>query len=525
MSRLLAAYCRFSSNNQREESIDAQLRAIKHYAEVNGDTIVKVYIDKAESGTSDKREKFQEMISDSELGIFEYVVVHKLDRFARNKYHSVTYKRKLKLNGVQVLSVTENIDGSPESLILESLLEGMSEYYSQNLAREVMKGMTENALKAMHCGGTAPLGYDVNPATKKYVINEEEAKIVKIIFEKYLDSWGHKQICDYLNGMGYKTKRGNTFGKNSIHSILKNQKYEGTYVFNRTASKNLLGKRNHHKSKKDEEIIKVEDGVPAIISKDDFQRVQEILYNNKKISGSFKAKENYLVSGIIWCGECGSRMYGNSRISGRNKQRYVTYRCSIKDKTHACDNKEINKEYLDNYVLDELHKNLFNDDAIPLLVEMLNDYQQESNEKNKKEAEELKKQQREVEKQIDNIVKAITSGLDMSPLKDKLEELEKEKIEVEIKIQKIEAKEQRKVIDEVIVRKILQMSKDFIIEKNIAECKKIISNYVKKVVVYKEYVEVVFNLNIGNQILMNDDSSIFQIQKRTESIYNHYKVV
>ena len=151
------AYGRYSTDMQREESIDAQFRAIRDYCQRNGIELINTYADEGISGTTDNRPQFQQMIKDAELGAFDYVIVHKLDRFSRSKYDSAIYKRKLKLLNVQLLSVLENLDGSPESLILESVLEGMSEYYSRNLSREVKKGMRDNALKCKFNGGTPPL--------------------------------------------------------------------------------------------------------------------------------------------------------------------------------------------------------------------------------------------------------------------------------------------------------------------------------------------------------------------------------
>ena len=130
---------RFSSDNQRSESTDAQVRAMKEYCKRKNIEIVDIYVDEAKSATTDKRPAFQQMIADSSKRIFDAVIVHKLDRFARNRYDSAFYKRELKKNGVSLYSVLENLDDSPESIILESVLEGMSEYYSQNLSRETKK--------------------------------------------------------------------------------------------------------------------------------------------------------------------------------------------------------------------------------------------------------------------------------------------------------------------------------------------------------------------------------------------------
>lgn len=200
------AYARFSSDNQREESIDAQLRAIEEYASRNDILLIDTYVDQAKSATTDNRPSFQKMIKASDNKDFDYVIVHKLDRFSRDRYDSAIYKRKLKLNGVNVLSVLENLDNSPESVILESVLEGMNEYYSKNLAREVKKGLRENALKCKFNGGIPPLGYDVDE-NKELVINEHEAGAVRLIFDSYLTGHGYSQIIDALNELGYKTKK------------------------------------------------------------------------------------------------------------------------------------------------------------------------------------------------------------------------------------------------------------------------------------------------------------------------------
>ena len=177
-----AAYARYSSDNQREESIEAQLRAIREYAARSGYEIINEYVDEARSATTDNRPAFQQMIADADQ--FKAIIVHKLDRFSRDRYNSAIYRRQLKKKGVSLVSVLDNLDGSPESIILESVLEGMAEYYSRNLAREVMKGLRETAYKCKHTGGIPPLGYDVLP-DKSYTINDREAEEVRLIFKMY----------------------------------------------------------------------------------------------------------------------------------------------------------------------------------------------------------------------------------------------------------------------------------------------------------------------------------------------------
>lgn len=190
------AYTRFSSDLQREESIDAQVRAIRQFAEQNGYALQKVYADRGISGTTDNRPQFQQMIDDAKAEKFDAVIVHKLDRFSRNRADSAIYRQVLSKHGIKLISVLENFNDSPESIMLQSVIEGYNEYYSKNLRREVMKGLKENALSCRHTGGTPCLGYDVDKTTMKLVINEYEAGAVRLIFQMYLEGNGYTAIID-----------------------------------------------------------------------------------------------------------------------------------------------------------------------------------------------------------------------------------------------------------------------------------------------------------------------------------------
>ena len=269
----VACCARYSTSMQREESISAQMRAMKKYCDDKGRVIVKKYVDEACSATTDKRPQFQQMITDSYNKEFEIVLVHKLDRFARNRYDSSVYKQMLRKNGVRLCSVLEHIDNTPESILLEGLIESINEFYSANVARESMKGLRENALQCLHNGGSPGLGYDVDD-TQHIVLNEDEAKIVVRIYSLYLSGYSRNSIANALNAEGHKSKKGNPFTKETVYGILTNEKYTGVYIFNRAESKGYDHKRNTHRSKPPEEIIRIEGGIPAIISRDVWEAVQ-----------------------------------------------------------------------------------------------------------------------------------------------------------------------------------------------------------------------------------------------------------
>jgi site-specific DNA recombinase len=492
-------YARYSSSNQREESIEAQARACQDYAQRNGLIVVDIYADSAKTGTNAEREEFQCMIEDSYKGKFRYVIIHKLDRFSRNRYDSVTFKRKLKINGVILRSVLENLDGSPESQILESLLEGMAAYYSQNLSRECLKGQLENGYKCVHNGGIPPLGYDLDKQTRKYVINEQEAEIVRYIFSQYAEGTGYNRIIAELNNRGYRSKRGNAFGKNSLYELLRNRKYTGVYTFNLRLEKDVSGTRNPQFKPKDEWIC-IDGGMPAIVEKALFDKVQMRLAENRKHPGRFHSKRVYLLSGIIKCGECGASMWGSRHIDGRHGVEYFNYECSSKKYKQNCDNRGIRKESVENHVLDELQDKLFSESSVKNLASMLSAYKEKMKDDSRTALDEATHELDETKKKMDRIVQLVAdSGISIDSVKDELKRLDERKNAVEECIREIEAKSSAALVSEEMIMGVINKSRKAVREKNISECREFIGNYVESVVVYSDWIEIRFKIVVPDE--------------------------
>ena len=487
------AYARFSSDMQREESIEAQLIAIKAYAESNGYVVIRAYVDKAITGTTDNRPEFRRMMFDARNQEFDAVIVHKFDRFARDRNLSLTAKNTLQKFGVSLLSVVEHLTDDPESIILESVILGMNEYYSKNLAREVMKGLRVNASKCLHTGGKPCLGYDVDPQTLKLVINEFEAEAVRIIFKRYLEGESYTSINKELNSKGYTTKRGLPFGKNSLYEILHNEKYTGVYTYNKSASKNFEGKFNRHKIKPESEIIRVEGGVPAIISKEDFDEVQKKLMSRKNKAGSYTAKQEYLLSNKIICGECGSTFNGCSRKANETHPLYVSYRCSKRNRDIKCKNPEVRRELIEAIVLKKLSDIIFDEKTVPLLVDRYNEYVRT---KNVETAHQLEVNSAEVKKCVRDINHIVELLMDVqSPtLKEKLRELEIKKALLEANSDELKKKLDSLSIDEKRLKVLFKEAKKMLEEGTLKNKKLLIDKYVKCVTVYKDRIVVEFNI-------------------------------
>ena len=483
-----AIYARFSSDNQREESIDAQIRAINDYCSRNNYAVIKIYTDEAKSATTDDRPQFQQMIKDSSTGMFDVVIVHKLDRFSRDRYDSAFYKRELKKNKVKLVSVLENLDDSPESIILESVLEGMAEYYSANLSREVMKGMKETAYQCKHTGGIPPLGFDVDK-NKKYIINEYEAQSIRLIFEMYSAGYTYGQILDKLRLKKYKTKTGKEFSKSGITTILNNEKYKGTYVFNRTSQKSN-GKRNVQ-PKSEDEVIRIPNGIPAIVSEEMWDNCNKrIKASTKAIQVSQAAKEVYLLTGKIYCGECGGAMVGNRRFCGRNKSRYVTYECNTRKRNKTCSAKSINKDLIEDIVINYMEENIFSAAKVNQIVDKIFNHINQVNTSNAEAIVPLKRDLATTQKSIDNIINAIASGMFHESMKEKMDALEAKKNELISLITQTEAQSNRIDMPDINLVKNYFLNQSNMKNKPLEEQKNITQRFINKIIVNPHNVDI-----------------------------------
>ena len=299
-------YARYSSDNQREESIEGQIRECTAYAEKNGITVIKHYIDRAFSAKTDNRPEFQQMIKDSGKKLFDVVLVWKFDRFARNRFDSANYKMILKKNGVHLISVMEPIAEGSQGILVETLLEGMAEYYSAELSEKVIRGQTENALKGKCTGGTGTIGYKIDE-DKFYHLDPLTSPLVLEAFQRYDNGEKMVEIVNFLNDKGVRNMQSGKMTHSSVNTMLKNRRYIGELSFR---------------------DIVVPDAIPAIVPKDLFDRVQKRLDKNKRAPACGKADEEYLLTTKLFCGKCGALMFGESGTSATGRT-YYYYKLDI----------------------------------------------------------------------------------------------------------------------------------------------------------------------------------------------------
>ena len=470
-------YARYSSDNQREESIDGQIRECTDYARRENIKIVGTYIDRALSARTADRPDFQRMIHDSEKRLFDAVIVWKLDRFSRDRYDSAFYKRQLRKNGVKLISATEAISDGPEGIILEALLEGMNEYYSAELSVKIKRGHKENALKCMSNGGQLAYGYRVNPETRLFEPDPVTAPIVKEIFARYANGDQMKNIVSDLNARGLKPYYSDQFYVSTLGVMLKNRKYIGEYRYG--------------------EVV-IPDGVPAIIDEDIFEKVQRRLAMNKKAPAKGKAIEEYLLSTKLYCGVCGGLMVGESGRS-RNSTVHFYYKCGNAKRHKGCKRrKAIRKHGIEKLVVIFTVNNVLQDDVIDRIADAMTamQYQEDAT------VPALKAQLKECEKGITNLVNAIQAGILTASTKERLEQLEKEREALTINIAQAQLA-RPKYTKEQIVDWISQFKYGNINDPDYQ--KQIIETFVNSVYLYEDHLILNYNYKNGTETFSLDE--------------------
>ena len=461
-------YARYSSDNQREESIEGQLRECTAFAEKNDITILRHYIDRAYSAKTDNRPEFQHMIKDSSKHLFDMVIVWKLDRFSRNRYDSARYKTPLKRNGVKVVSATEVISEGAEGIILESVLEGFAEYYSADLAEKVGRGLTENALKAKFNGGNKPIGYVIDKE-QHFQIDPLTAPFVLEAFKRYDEGSTMKELVDYLTENGVMNVYGEKLNFNSIQRMLKNRRYIGEYTFR---------------------DIVIPDGIPAIVPKDLFDRVQQKMEKNKKAPARHKAEDDYLLTTKLFCGYCGAYLCGESGTS-RTGIVHHYYKCvSVKKKRTNCHKKSVRKDWIEDIVVSETMNMLMDDAAIEAIVSMVMRLQEQENVNIPLYEREL----RETKISIQNMLNAIQQGILTRSTKERLEELEATRDDLENKIA-CEKLAKPRISEEFLTFWLQRFRKLDVKQK--AHRKMLIDTFVNAIFLYDDKMEITYNYHEG----------------------------
>lgn len=386
-------YARFSSDRQDEASIAAQVRACREYAARNGMEIINIYADEAISGKGSKtarRVQYQKLLRDTEKGLFGVVLIHKYDRIARSLAEHVSLEARLKARQISLVAVDQDFGTTNEAKIMRTLMWSLSEYYIDNLAAETKKGHRETALKGLHNGGVPPFGYDV--VDQHYVINELEATFVRQVFDAAAERRGFTEIVQELAAAGITGKRGKPIKYPQIYEMLRNEKYTGVYAYSLTEAERRADRRDKP------DAIRIEDALPAIISKEQFQEVRKIMEGRKQTG----KKAGYLCSGLVYC-SCGAKMHAIK--THRKGHEYAYYYCSKK-----CGAPVVHMDEADHAAREYLHT-LLSTANQQRITEALRQYQAEGDNRIEAFQEALQRRISAKQREYDTLMKNLSAGV------------------------------------------------------------------------------------------------------------------
>lgn len=480
-------YARYSAGpRQTDQSIEGQVRVCTEFCAQRGLTVIDSYCDRHISGRTDERPEFQRLIADAKKKKFEAVVVYKTDRFARNKYDSAIYKRQLRQCGIQIFYAAEAIPDGPEGIILESLMEGLAEYYSAELAQKIKRGMHESALKCQSTGHGRPLGYKVDE-NKKFQIDPESSQIVQTIFSMFIKGESNEAICEHLNSRGLRTARGTLFNKSSINRIIKNRKYLGEYRY---------------------DDIVIEGGLPAIITPEEFCMAQAEMERRRTRKAPKSPKAEYLLAGRLFCGHCKRPMQGVSG-TGKNGNKWYYYYCgNNRGKNRTCDKKQIPRDKLEKLVIDLTVKYILKRDVLEDLTHKVFAAQQRQND-NTAEVELYEKKLRENKTAISNILKAIESGTATKTLPERLKALEDEQLVIQGELAQLKTAHFEFDEDQILFA-LMQYLSPFDGESQQDYYRRIITCFISEVYVYDDKLVLFYNISSPDGKLAREDLELVE---------------
>lgn len=412
-----AIYARYSDGaNQTDQSIEGQVHDCERYAEQNGIRIVEVYADRHISGRSTAgRTEFLRMLNDAKRGCFDCVIVWKIDRFGRNRQDIAIAKMQLKKAGVQLKFAAESVPDSPEGIILESVLEGLAEYYSADLSQKVKRGIRENQAKGISYG-MIPIGYKLD-AERHIIIDEEKASFVREAFRMHISGATKKQISDMFAKNGILSRNGTPYSTNAIFRMLRNRRYIGEWALQQNIQPHM-----------------------AILDMNTYNTAQA---SHKAHRGH--PVEEYILSGIAFC-ECGEPLVGDMCTS-KNGSQHRYYMCRSARKKKGCGNGRIQKYRLEEAVIRATCQDMLTDEMIEKMCAGIMRYQEEEYDP----VNSFTAQLESVRERKDNIVKAIENGVDARTLASRLKALEAEEDELIVKISNAQVKHPRLSEEQVMV--------------------------------------------------------------------------
>lgn len=463
MSRTAFAYARYSSHNQKEESIEQQLDEINSFAKENHINIIETFFDAAMSGRNDRRPQFQRMLRAARRQPPDIIIAYKSNRISRNMLNALATENELEKIGVKVLYVKETFGDNAAGRFALRTMMNVNQFYSENMAEDIKRGLMDNAAECK-VNGSIPLGY-IRGADGKHAIDPVTAPIVREIFQRYAAGERVSEIARALNDRGITSVKGHRWRGSKLLPILRNQSYIGNY---------------HYAD------VVVEGGMPAIIKKEEWNIVQELL-DNKDRASKHGPRSDYLLTGKLFCGHCGARMNG---VSGNSQSgiSYYYYKCRTRHTGGDCKKENVPRDWLENIVITETVKRVLSPEIIEAIANITIQYQDELLKQSNISA--LEKKLSETNKAIKNIMSAIEAGIFTDSTKERLQELEAEKIKIKQSIEKERPKLNPVTKDQVIYW-LTKLKNGDINDRNYQ--KLLVNNFINAIYLYDDKIKILYS--------------------------------
>ena len=477
-----ALYARVSSDRQDVDlSVAAQLRALRDYAEKNNYVVVGEFVDEAESGRVADRPQFRRMLDAAGRteAPFREILVWKFSRFTRKREHAVAFKSMLRRRGVRVVSITEHADDSPTGKLMEAIIESVDEFYSENLAQEVMRGLRESASRGFWVAPRAPYGYrkvqvEDGPRTRPRLALDPPADgLVRRIFELALQDRSVLDISKTLNAEGIPSPAGKRWNKTTIHQMLANETYTGTLLWGVTAKDGLPP-------------VRVEDAFPAIVSREVFQQVAATL--KAKAPAQLhprRAGSPYLLSGLVKCRGCRRALTAAEAKSGK----YTYYVCQslLKRGSGTCETPRLNAKRFERLIIDQIREHILTESNVRDLVRLVDEEMDGVAREERAKLETLEAEVAEVRRRMDRLWHAVeTSDLEINDILPRIRQHQErqERLETAVEDARSALAERRAVLDSVeTITAFAQEMSEFLRTSDLTESKAFINSFVKEIVI------------------------------------------
>jgi len=489
----VALYARVSSDRQDVDlSVAAQLRALRDYADRNSYLVVREFVDEAESGRIADRPQFRRMLDEASKpeSPFNEILVWKFSRFTRKREHAVAFKSMLRRKGIRVVSITEHADDTPTGKLMEAIIESVDEFYSENLAEEVRRGMREAASRGFWMTTNAPYGYRrvyVQDGAKKrprLELNPPHDALVRRIFDLTLQGRTSLDILRTLNAEGIPSPNGKQWRKTTVHKILANEAYTGTLVW---------GLR----SRDGQEPVRVEDAFPAIVTQQEFQRVRKLLESRAPaITHPRRAASPYLLSGLAKCETCGKALTAAEAKSGR----YTYYVCQsiLKQGSGSCDTPRLNARSFEDIIVSNIRDNILTESNVRDLVKLLDEEMDVVAREQRHNLEIVEAELEEVKRKLDRIWHFVEStDLDMADASERILEHRHRREQLEAAAEEARAvlAERRELLDSAdTIAAFAQDMSAFLKTSELTETKAFVRSFVKEVLVRPGGATIIYTI-------------------------------